>query len=271
MNDLWAFDVPKRSWRALPASDAVKARNPGWGWGWGGRFQTTDDRWRTADGRLRASLRTCPRPCRGFSAGFPPAVCRFRARRGLTTAYVFDQCSQRSSFFLPFAPRASKQGRGGSCLAAAGGSLWVVAGFCGHELNDTHRFDLAGETWHLVETESSEFSPRSFAALAAAGPARTRLVLFGGELAPSAEGHAGAGLFTNEVYTLDTAAVVGGGGVAWTRLVTVAGGDGHGRCGGPSARGWLAATATEGGALVVHGGNDESNVRLADGAVLTGL
>lgn len=119
----------------------------------------------------------------------------------------------------------------------------------------------------MVEAESASFTPRSVAALAAAGPARSRLVLFGGELAPSKDGHAGAGQFTSEVYELDTAKPVAPGGAAWRRL-TPAGAEAPL---GPSKRGWLAATATEDGGFVVHGGNDESNVRLADGFVLSGL
>lgn len=115
-----------------------------------------------------------------------------------------------------------------------------------------------------MESESAAFTPRSVAALAAAGPARSLLVLFGGELAPSKDGHAGAGQFTAETYVLDTAAVVGGGG-AWRRLEAAGGG------GAPSGRGWLASTATEAGEVVVHGGNAESNVRLADGFVLSGI
>lgn len=118
-----------------------------------------------------------------------------------------------------------------------------------------------------MEAESAAFTPRSVAALAAAGPARSRLVLFGGELAPSKDGHAGAGQFTAEAFELDTANPRGAAaGAAWRRLEAA-----PAEKGGPSPRGWLAATATDDGLFVVHGGNDESNVRLADGFVLRGL
>lgn len=97
LNNLWAFDVADRTWRSLPASDAIKARVP------------------ICEAPLRGSQRvSCQRlPC------------------------------HPSRRFFAFPCRLCPQGRGGSTLAAAGGSLWVVAGFCGHELSDTHRFDLA--------------------------------------------------------------------------------------------------------------------------------
>lgn len=65
----------------------------------------------------------------------------------------------------------------------------------------------------------------------------------------AAEGHAGAGGYSNETYCLDTACG------HWHRLHTA--GE------PPCPRGWLAAAATP-TSLVVHGGNRVTNERLGD-------
>lgn len=68
-------------------------------------------------------------------------------------------------------------------------------------------------------------------------------------LPSAAEGHAGAGIYSNEAFCLDTTCR------HWHKIV--AGGD------VPAPRGWLAATACKQG-LVVHGGNSLDNERLGD-------
>ena len=45
--------------------------------------------------------------------------------------------------------------RGGPGLAVADGSVWVLFGFCGHELGDLHRFSLSANEWHQVDLSSS--------------------------------------------------------------------------------------------------------------------
>lgn len=68
-------------------------------------------------------------------------------------------------------------------------------------------------------------------------------------LSHAAQGHSGAGSFSNDLFCLDTACQ------HW-HSCTPAGTP-------PEPRGWLAATACPGG-VVVHGGNGIDNQRLAD-------
>ena len=83
-----------------------------------------------------------------------------------------------------------------------------------------------------------------------------RLVLVGGELAPSGRGHAGAGNFSDQATVLDPGAGAG------VRLV--------GESQGPRARGWSAGGVWRGQAgermVVVAGltGDDNNPVRLMD-------
>jgi hypothetical protein len=91
-----------------------------------------------------------------------------------------------------FSPRP----RAGACFFAVGRRLYVAAGFCGHELNDVHSFDLASREWRL-ESEGT-FSARSvcsYGVVTSPATHETSLIIVGGELAPSARGHQGAGNF----------------------------------------------------------------------------
>lgn len=103
------------------------------------------------------------------------------------------------------------QGRGGAGFVATPGALWVVAGFCGEESNDVHRFDLASETWDCPRCCGPEAAaaapaagagscghgnvvvlpPRSVCAVATHGCSScahsNHVVVFGGEVDPSSE------------------------------------------------------------------------------------
>lgn len=146
--------------------------------------------------------------------------------------------------------------RGGAGLVALGGSLYVFGGFCGHELADVHRFDLASETWEVVVPDESTadggpsragLPPRS---VFAAGSHGNSILLFGGEVAPvTSGGHTKAGHFSADCFAFNPDTK------AWTRLQP----EGE----GPPPRGWMAACAVPEG-LLVHGGNNLDNTRAND-------
>lgn len=189
-------------------------------------------------------------------------------------------------------------GRGGSTLVASadGSCLFVIGGFCGHELGDVHVFDLAKQQWRCAaagsagaeETGEPEGAggmradggccgssaggerpaPRSvFGAGVHAGCSggdgcshAGHVLVFGGEVDPSSEGHAGAGCFSCEAWCLEPA------GLSWHRVEAQGGGggaQGGGEGEAPCARGWFASCAVA-GALVVHGGLNIANERLGD-------
>lgn len=148
-------------------------------------------------------------------------------------------------------------GRGGSCLAAHGGKLYVATGFDGKtELGDAHEFDVATKEWRALG--DGALPPRSVAAVGVlADP--LRLVVFGGEAEVAEAGHAGAGKFRSDVWVLRLDGS-GAGGNGWERAEAGgAGGD------APCPRGWLASCVVGAGdALAVHGGNTDSNARVGD-------
>eukprot|EP00887_Chlorella_sp_A99_P005453 scaffold1.g5453.t1 len=88
--------------------------------------------------------------------------------------------------------------------------------------------------------------PRSVFASAAYGGG---IVVFGGEVDPSTQGHAGAGVYSNQVFGFDPEAK------RWGELRP----EGE----GPPSRGWLAGTAVPEG-LLIHGGNSNDNKRQND-------
>ncbi|KAK9808017.1 hypothetical protein WJX73_004863 [Symbiochloris irregularis] len=80
--------------------------------------------------------------------------------------------------------------RGGAGLTAVGTSLYLVGGFCGHELSDVHIFDTVSRTWtelvlpnsvklHLSpkEGETGELPARSVFGLAAVKLRRSKPLL----------------------------------------------------------------------------------------------
>ncbi|CAM6020227.1 unnamed protein product [Sphagnum balticum] len=139
--------------------------------------------------------------------------------------------------------------RGGPGLVVLNNSVWVIFGFCGHELRDIHRFDLEGQTWEEVEGSGEIPTGRSVFGTATIG---SKIVLYGGEVDPSDQGHMGAGAFSSEVFAFDTD------NLTWSRLEVQAEGGKY-----PGARGWYAA-ASFGDSMLVYGGNSDSNDRLDD-------
>lgn len=145
--------------------------------------------------------------------------------------------------------------RGGPGLVAAGGKVWVVYGFSGEELDDVHSFDLGSNTWAQVETTGDKPSPRSVFCTTRVGNGKY-VVVYGGEVDPSDQGHLGAGSFSREVFVFDSE------GCEWRRLDEFVDGVDH-----PGPRGWCAFDgAMIGGedGLLVYGGNSPTNDRLGD-------
>lgn len=156
------------------------------------------------------------------------------------------------------------KGRGGAGIAVSGDKLWIVAGFGGTELGDVHSFDFEKGTWScpsccsdahkLQDNESQTLPKRSVFGIATHQAATgccghdSHIVVFGGEVEPSSEGHAGAGNFSNKVYCFD------GQEQRWHTLTF---GDGE----SPIPCGWLAATSCNEG-IVMHGGINSKNERL---------
>lgn len=145
---------------------------------------------------------------------------------------------------------------------AAAGSLWVLGGFTGSEASDVHRFDLRANAWEEVPArgDAVRFSARSVFArashsscAAAACGHRDHILVFGGEVDPCDQGHAGAGQFADDLCCLDTSAL------SWHRVAAAGAVGGE----GPAPRGWAASSEVPAG-LVVSGGIDESNTRLGD-------
>ena len=270
--DLWAFHTASSTWEQLSAagSDCGAA-----------------DAGVCAEHTGAPCARSYHAMCAAAGSLFVFGGCGADGR--MSDLWRYDVASRKWAA-LPSSPLI--KGRGGSCLAAAGGALYVVAGFCGHELNDTHRYDIAAGTWTQIEAASAVFSPRSVAVLVAAGPPASpsgkegdgpgkqsgvtapppdRLVLFGGELETSASGHAGAGKYTAEMFEFDLSAGVPAPveGRAWRSISAAAAAAGGQAAEWPAPRGWLAACSAPNGAVCVHGGNSESNDRLDDAFILT--
>mmetsp|Transcript_5554 Transcript_5554/g.11576 ORF Transcript_5554/g.11576 Transcript_5554/m.11576 type:complete len:309 (-) Transcript_5554:92-1018(-) len=163
------------------------------------------------------------------------------------------------------------RGRGGANLVYlpngindTNSKLAVIAGFCGEETNDGHRYILNGDKrgWESSLIGGlSELRPRSVC-VSGTIPSLGLALIFGGEVNPSDRGHEGAGGFENDIVTFDAQsgsvcsilkAPKVDSGIFW-----------------PGNRGWSdGAVFDEGGktCLYVFGGltgDDENPVRLAD-------
>lgn len=151
------------------------------------------------------------------------------------------------------APGDECKGRGGPGLAVTGEKIWVVYGFSGEELDDVHCFDRMSNQWAEVETRGEKPTPRSVFSMIAVGK---DIIMYGGEVDPSDQGHLGAGKFSDQVYGLDTETL------EWKRWEDSCDGGNH-----PGPRGWCAFAAgrrdgREG--ILVYGGNSPTNDRLDD-------
>ncbi|KAI8475700.1 MAG: kelch repeat protein [Monoraphidium minutum] len=215
----------------------------------------------------------------------PPARSYHAAAAAGGRVYIFGGCGAKGRLAdlwrydpaaaawaeLPAAP-AGVLPRGGASLVAdaSGGRLLVMGGFSGKELGDAHTYDIAAGRWLCGDGGAeacggcaSPIPARSVfgAAVHACGGSEDgcghggHILLFGGEVDPSTQGHAGAGGFSSEVFCFETDG-------KGCHALQLSGGEG-GAADAPCARGWFAAAAV-GGRLMVHGGVDVANARLGD-------
>lgn len=150
-------------------------------------------------------------------------------------------------------PGESCRGRGGPGLVVSGDKIWVIYGFSGVELDDVHCFDPVSGEWALIETTGEKPTPRSVFSTVGIGK---YAILYGGEIDPSDQGHLGAGMFSGEVFALDTDTGM------WKKWEDLADTDHH-----PGPRGWCAFSAAQQqgkDGLLVYGGNSPTNERLND-------
>ncbi|KXZ44732.1 hypothetical protein GPECTOR_63g57 [Gonium pectorale] len=250
-NDLYSFDVTTRTWARLEPSGQLPPKRS---------YHTM-----TSLGRKLYVFGGCGEEGR------------------LNDLYEYD--AEANAWRALAAPAAEAvPGRGGSCLVAvpdgAGGkaALYVVAGFCGRELDDMHVYNIVDDVWcgDVCPTCKSSAAGGATSGVAAAvgklsarsvfGGAvhtcskdacahKSEVIAYGGEVDPSAKGHDGAGDFCASLM-----AYGGAGAEGWRSLD--AGGE------SPGPRGWFAAATTPDGRFIVHGGLDKNNERLGDMFVL---
>eukprot|EP00271_Cylindrocystis_brebissonii_P017676 TRINITY_DN4685_c0_g1_i1.p1 TRINITY_DN4685_c0_g1~~TRINITY_DN4685_c0_g1_i1.p1 ORF type:complete len:327 (-),score=43.89 TRINITY_DN4685_c0_g1_i1:1037-2017(-) len=142
--------------------------------------------------------------------------------------------------------------RGGPGLAVANDRVWVLFGFNGKsEQGDVHCYEISSEKWEPSEVAFSgpaKPSPRSVFAAVTLG---SSIVVYGGELDPSDDGHMGAGMFSDETWVMNAETR------EWAKPVLE--GSAH-----PGGRGWCPAAPLGDKRMLVYGGNSESNDRLDD-------
>lgn len=122
--------------------------------------------------------------------------------------------------------------------------LYLIGGFCGHELDDCFRFEIKTQKWEQIES-----LPRKLSVFACSSVgnrnSNVRLILHGGEVDPSTVGHNGAGEFSSDTYIFD--------GNKWKFVDTDQ---------KPSSRGWHASCLDAfNSKLYIYGGNLENNER----------
>lgn len=150
--------------------------------------------------------------------------------------YAFDT----TSMVWTRLPDGPMEGRGGAGLCSAGGSLWVLAGFCGRPVGDVWEYVPESKEWK-DHPEMTLALPRSiFACCSGVGGDGEVLTVFGGELVAAA-GNEEAGVYTDEVLSIAVGhrGAAGGGGGGAATAVPVAGpvARSAGRV-RPAARGW---------------------------------
>lgn len=177
----------------------------------------------------------------------------------LSDLWKFDT-SSRAWTQLPSAPSPE---RGGTSIAFSRGKLYRMHGFDGktEQGGSIDIFDLADNTW-TTKTFTADGNdgpePRSVCALLPITlQKKDKLITLFGERDPSSLGHAGAGKMLGDVWVYDIDEEW------WTKLEPSSDDK------PPASRGWFDAgvlKSRDGGndQIVVHGGLDEGNERLAD-------
>ncbi|KAG2454804.1 hypothetical protein HYH02_000636 [Chlamydomonas schloesseri] len=259
-------------------------------------------------------------------AGSPPPQRSYHTMTSLGhKLYVFGGCGEKgrlndlhqydtaTNTWTPLAVPSAEAvpGRGGSCLvpgAVGGGKqqLFVVAGFCGRELDDMHVYSVPDNTWcgsacpschspvHEHEQHHNNSHDHDHAHAGAASPAAAAAAAScgGGKLPARSVFGAGVHECGQSGCEHDGALLVYGGevdpsdkghdgagdfcaslmefGARGPAAAAAAGGWRPLEAGGdsPGPRGWFAATTTPDGRLLLHGGLDGNNQRLGDMYVL---
>ncbi|CAF1083398.1 unnamed protein product [Brachionus calyciflorus] len=162
--------------------------------------------------------------------------CSVKAGR-LNDLYEFDIGSQK---WTKLPSDESIVARGGACLVSRDQCLYLIGGFCGHELDECFMFDLRENKWTQIES-----LPRKLSVFACSSinSENVQLVLHGGEVDPSTMGHNGAGEFSSDTYVYD--------GKQWKYIDLVE---------KPSSRGWHSSCSDE-NKFYIYGGNLENNER----------
>ena len=140
--------------------------------------------------------------------------------------------------------------RGGAMVfAPSSEDVYIFGGFAGKELGDVWHF--SNGKWRTIEGGTDVFTPRSVAACA---NLNGLAFIFGGETAPSSEGHKGAGSFSNEVVVFNPKDD------GWTKV----------KCDGdiPEPRGWTEWDVAGENKILLVGGLSEKAERLNDAYIL---
>ena len=189
--------------------------------------------------------------------------------------YVFGGCgplsrnsltSGRFNDLHSFDPKTSKwtklpssdkiKGRGGAVFQASPDEefLYVISGFTGEENSDVHRFDIAKSKWTQLQSFPKDSISKRSVCAAASLTSINMILIFGGELEPSARGHEGAGNFGNDVIYLDTK----------TKGALFANASVDSKSEAPTPRGWLASD-------VLREGKDKNGKKFAEVVFFGGL
>ncbi|KAJ3034804.1 hypothetical protein HDV00_004627 [Rhizophlyctis rosea] len=185
----------------------------------------------------------------------PPARSYFSMTASKDHIYIFGGCpttGRLSDFYrltppttqtptphftsLPSHPSISP--RGGAGLAHLNNKIYLHGGFNGSELADLWVFDIPTSTWSQIDVTPAP-GGRSVHGLIGLEE-RGVLVSLYGERGPSAQGHAGSGVYWDDVWVYEE-------GKGWREVKA------KGEEGKPSGRGWFPVAEWE-GKVVVSGG-----------------
>jgi len=183
----------------------------------------------------------------------------------LNDIHCFDITRQKWTTYLPNdASKETPKPRGGASMTAFiipgtnDYEIFVYGGFAGYELGDAWFFNTKTKEWTEVQTTGSAPEKRSVFGYTVLGdPTKDksgcRFVIFGGEGAPSKQGHLGAGNFFGDTFTLNFQ------NLHWQQVPTK---EAHDKDSQIGSRGWLPMAAIGHNQVVVHGGLNQENSRL---------
>ncbi|GAA5996654.1 uncharacterized protein JCM10292_003115 [Rhodotorula paludigena] len=181
---------------------------------------------------------------------------------------------------LPDAPEPARGGTVLTALPACTASTPLLArygGFAGYEVGGLDIYDVEAQKWSTIDEQvegggegPGKRSVQSFVGTDGALEYKDKVVVAllsmgEREAAPKELGHDGAGFFHSDAWALlatkDAAPTF-----SWLRLESSARSKGQ-----PEPRGWLASTLVAGSQVIIHGGLNAKNERLADAWTLEAL